>query len=156
MLRNFAVHLPCGQIDEFRRQIGNERLEAQAVFEFGTQGGVFRVHRMVASPRRREIATPLLLFPCRDIIVSCGRVEPSAKTPGPTSATEAWFSWGTGGAGRHAGMKSRLVRLESQRLGYLHFSVSTCAGINHRQCAHRASIPLPAPSGLGRLPHKPR
>jgi hypothetical protein len=48
---NFAVHLPGRQIDESRRQIGDERLEAQAVFEFGTQGGVFRAHRMVASPR---------------------------------------------------------------------------------------------------------
>jgi hypothetical protein len=43
-----AVHLASGQADEFRRQVGNQRFEAQALFEFRTPTGVSDVHRGVS------------------------------------------------------------------------------------------------------------
>jgi len=37
---NFVIHLARGEVHEFRRQIGNERLEAQARLEFRVGAGV--------------------------------------------------------------------------------------------------------------------
>ena len=44
---NFAVHLASGQIDELRRQISDERLEAEALFKFRTRVALCRAHRIM-------------------------------------------------------------------------------------------------------------
>ena len=46
-IHDLAVHLAGGQIDEFRRKIGDQRLEAQALFEFRMRVDGYRRHRLI-------------------------------------------------------------------------------------------------------------
>ena len=46
-IHDLTVHLVGGHIHKSRRQIGQQRLEAQALFQFRGRVGVFRAHRII-------------------------------------------------------------------------------------------------------------
>ena len=58
-VHDFTVHLAGGQINEFGRKIGEQGLEAQALFKLGERVGIFPVHGLVVSPSRKMFCRPL-------------------------------------------------------------------------------------------------
>ena len=46
-VHDLTVNFAGWEVDEFRRKISDQRLEAQALFKFWTRVGLFRGHRIV-------------------------------------------------------------------------------------------------------------